>query len=78
MHAVSIGPGTGLPQPTTTTSDRAGLARSASAHDVARLETVAGRERSVFRLAQMVTAMLSIFGGIAEIMKEIIGRGLGP
>ena len=40
-------------------------------------EAVAGREGSVFGLAQMVAAMPSIFGSITEIMKEIVGRSLG-
>ena len=39
-------------------------------------EAVAGREGSVFRLAQMVAAMPSIFGGTSEIMKTIIARDL--
>jgi hypothetical protein len=55
----------------------AALAEPVSAHDVAELRRSPGPGGSVVWLAQMVAAMPSIFGGTTEIMKEIIGRGLG-
>ena len=52
-------------------------AKPVSAHDWRGREAVAVPGGSVVWLTQMVAEMPSIFGGTTEIMKEIIGRGLG-
>ena len=55
----------------------AAFAEPVSTHNVARLRRLQGAGDNVVWLAQMVAAMPSIFGGITEIQREIIGHKLG-